>query len=287
MRAFEVLCSFPNGISASDLAIDCRSENDRKPSTAEREDEIESIWEERRKSNQSLFNGTKFRFHSVEKISTSQKANSAAVLRIGITDYKSFLGTNCSLNWKKLDPSQLASPLGNAAIVETKDKMIVLLKRSANVGECPHTIVMPGGHSEPETLGIKSLEEWKKSSEPVVKDIVKWKKDILIELFDSMIREIVEETGIPNDKLMELKCIGFSRRVQNHRPDIVFHVCCNLTSEEVQQFYAAGPEHKSESTELILMQCTELIKKVIHDDAVNMPGCHRGAVDLFRQYMEK
>lgn len=287
MRAFEVLCAFPNGISASDLEIDCSSENDRKPSTAEIEDEIESIWEERRKANRSLFNGTKFRFHSVEKISTSHIANSAAVLRIGITDYKSFLGTNCSLNWEKIDPSRLASPLGNAAIVETRDEMVVLLKRSASVGECPHTIVMPGGHSEPEVLGIKSVEEWKKSSRTIVKDIVKWKKDVLFELFDSMIREIVEETGIPRDKLEALQCIGFSRRVQNHRPDIVFHVCCNLTSEEVQQFYSVGPEHKYESTELIMMQRNELVKQVIHDDAINMPGCHRGAVDLFRQYLEK
>lgn len=285
MRAFEVLCAFPKGINQAALEIDCSPSNDRKPSTTQNEDAIEQIWKDRVKLNPSLFNGTKFRFDSVEQKTSSQNENYKTILRIGITDYKSFLGTNCSAHWEKLEQSNLASPLGNAAFVETKDEMVVLLKRSANVGECPHTMVMPGGHSEPEVVGIKSLEEWEIKSETIGYDNVKWKKDVAYELFDSMIREVVEETGIPKDKLLNLTCIGFSRRVQNHRPDIVFHITCDLTSEQVRQYYAAGPEHKSESTELILMHRSELIEQVIVEDAINMPGCHRGAVELYRQYL--
>ena len=41
-----------------------------------------------------------------------------------------------------------ASPLGNGAVVETKDNCILVLKRSENVGEFPGHYVFPGGHSE-------------------------------------------------------------------------------------------------------------------------------------------
>lgn len=42
----------------------------------------------------------------------------------------------------------MANPLGNAAIVETSDKKILVLQRSHNVGEFPGYYVFPGGHSE-------------------------------------------------------------------------------------------------------------------------------------------
>ena len=41
-----------------------------------------------------------------------------------------------------------ASPLGNGAVIETKDNCILLLRRSENVGEFPGHFVFPGGHSE-------------------------------------------------------------------------------------------------------------------------------------------
>lgn len=46
----------------------------------------------------------------------------------------------------------MASPLGNGAIVETLDKRIIVLQRSAKVGEFPGYFVFPGGHSEVSSL---------------------------------------------------------------------------------------------------------------------------------------
>ncbi|XXG54905.1 hypothetical protein AAC387_Pa03g2673 [Persea americana] len=66
---------------------------------------------------------------------------------------------NCGHNplWEKfLVPSEddsircqhTASPLGNAAVVETADKKILVLQRSYNVGEFPGHFVFLGGHLE-------------------------------------------------------------------------------------------------------------------------------------------
>lgn len=41
-----------------------------------------------------------------------------------------------------------SSPLGNGAIVQTSDNMILVLQRSNNVGEFPGYLVFPGGHPE-------------------------------------------------------------------------------------------------------------------------------------------
>jgi len=275
IRAYEIVASLAQigGVEESQIQINCSAANDRQPSTQENEAQIDTIWRERVKTNPSLFDGTKFRFAGV-------RLGGQLVADLGITSYKYFLGTNCAGNWYELDPIHLASPLGNAAIVETTDKNVVLLKRSQNVGECPDTIVCPGGHPEPEMVGVKCMKEWGEMSPSS-----DWNQQICHELFDAMVREVVEETGIPRSKLGTVKCIGFTERIVNKRPDIIFHIPCLITASEVHELYANGPEHKYESTELITMDRDDFIKKVLVDNSVNMPGCHRGGVDLYRDYI--
>jgi 8-oxo-dGTP pyrophosphatase MutT (NUDIX family) len=301
IRSFEVVLAIPQGIQEHDVSIHFAHENDRQSSSdVNQEEQIDNIWKQRTTANSSLFNGTKFRFERVSRIRPSsvsttkqhENKNSSITVSLGVTDYKSFLGTNCSLHWELLSPNCLASPLGNAAIVETCDKKVVLLKRSGNVGEMPHTIVMPGGHPEPEMVGINTMKDWHcMDSSPTATISTKEQPNATIEhcvaheLWDSMIREVIEETGIPRDVLGRPECIGFTRRVQNYRPDIIFFISCNLTSNHVHQLYADGPEHKSESTELMTMDRLEFVKQVIQDDSIHMPGCHRGGVELYRQYL--
>ena len=275
IRAYEIVASLAHigGVKESQIQINCSAANDRQPSTPENEAQIETIWRERVKSNPSLFDGTKFRFAGVRQ-------GTPLIIDLGITSYKYFLGTNCAANWNDLHPMHLASPLGNAAIVETRDKKVVLLRRSQNVGECPDTIVCPGGHPEPEMVGINRMKEWGEMSTSS-----DWNQQICHELFDAMVREVVEETGIPRSKLGTVKCIGFTERIVNKRPDIIFHIPCLITASEVHELYANGPEHKYESTDLITMDRDDFIKKVLDDNSINMPGCHRGGVDLYRDYI--
>ena len=288
MRAYEIVAAFAHlgGVTEESFIINCSATNDRRPSTP---DQIDAIWKERTKNNPTLFNGTKFRFAGVRQ---SGRVHEKVIVDLGITCYKDFLGTNCAAHyWNKVRPEELASPLGNAAIVETIDQKAVLLKRSQNVGECPDTIVCPGGHPEPNVVGIKSMKDWRqisKSTDPTKEsDSTDWNEKIRHELFDAMIREVVEETGIPRCKLGSMKCLGFTERVVNKRPDIIFYIPCSIQAEEVHKLYADGPEHEYESTELITINRDELLKLVLDDtsNSMNMPGCHRGGVALFRDYI--
>lgn len=49
-------------------------------------------------------------------------------------------------DWRRCQHT--SNPLGNGAIVETSNKEVVVLQRSANVGEFPEHFVFPGGHPE-------------------------------------------------------------------------------------------------------------------------------------------
>ena len=55
---------------------------------------------------------------------------------------------------------------------------------------------------------------------------------------------------------------------------------------EVHKLYADGSEHEYKSTELITMNRDEFLKKVLDDNSINMPGCHRGGVALLRGYIK-
>uniref|UniRef100_A0A452XQB5 Nudix hydrolase domain-containing protein n=1 Tax=Aegilops tauschii subsp. strangulata TaxID=200361 RepID=A0A452XQB5_AEGTS len=88
----------------------------------------------------------------------------------------------------------MSNPLGNGAIVETSDEKIIVLQRSNNVGESPGHYVFPGGHSEPQEVGILAHQNDEK-------DVAGLTERISDEMFDGIIREVVEETGVPASSL--------------------------------------------------------------------------------------
>ncbi|KAJ8636949.1 hypothetical protein MRB53_011216 [Persea americana] len=89
-------------------------------------------------------------------------------LHLGLTDYRTIVGTNLNPLWEKfLVPSEddsircqhTASPLGNAVVVETADKKILVLQRSYNVGEFPGHFVFPGGHLEVKRYAFSGCQD--------------------------------------------------------------------------------------------------------------------------------
>ncbi|KAK9022346.1 hypothetical protein V6N11_002619 [Hibiscus sabdariffa] len=176
---------------------------------------------------------------------------------------RTFVGTNLNPSWEKFlvasedDPTQCqhtSSPLGNGAIVETSDKKIVVLERSNNVGEFPGHFVFPGGHPEPQDVGIethKYSKELKEDSELVSKKVSQ-------EMFESTIREVVEEIGVPATSLSDPLFIGISRRVLNVRPAIFFFIKCSLESKEIHQLYSKAQDGY-ESTQLYTLSMNSFI----------------------------
>ncbi|GFZ17970.1 nudix hydrolase homolog 9 [Actinidia rufa] len=123
-----------------------------------------------------------------------------------------------------------SSPLGNGAAVETSDQRILVLQRSYNVGEFPGHYVFPGGHPEPQEVGIVSHQYDKDSGNAELIN-----KKISREMFDSIVREVVEEIGVPAASLCNPAFIGISLRVLNVRPTAFFVIKCSLQSKDIQQ----------------------------------------------------
>lgn len=88
------------------------------------------------------------------------------ILKLGLTCYKDYLGTNWSCRAAEFcqqgeakfgDPlALLAQPLGVGAILCTADDKVVLIRRSQKVAEAAGFLDIPGGHPEPKV----TLNKW-------------------------------------------------------------------------------------------------------------------------------
>ncbi|KAK4780542.1 hypothetical protein SAY87_016648 [Trapa incisa] len=284
---YELLFSCPLGLSPSQIFVDFDGSYDRIPHPdIDLENSVSEIWDARVQKHTSLYNGKKFRYagYSVQNEISGTRCISLVTLHLGLTDYRTFVGTNLNPLWEMyLVPSEddsihcqhTSSPLGNGAVVETSEKRLVILRRSNNVGEFPGHFVFPGGHPEPEEAGITSHQ----NGEPL-KNSGTINMTISKEMFDSIIREVVEEIGVPASSLSNPQFIGISRRRLNVRPAAFFFMKCSLSAEEIQKCYSTAQDG-FESTQLYTMTLIELEKL-----ADKMPGCHLGGFALYKLMLE-
>ncbi|PUZ63735.1 hypothetical protein GQ55_3G091500 [Panicum hallii var. hallii] len=277
--AFKLLLSCPAGLPRSRVSVKFGQSFDRIPHPdAALEESISEIWNQRLQWNPSLYNGTKFRYggHAVHYKDDS-KEEYCVLLHLGLTDYRTFVGTNLNPLWENfLVPSEddsvrcqhMSNPLGNGAIVETSDQKIIVLQRSHNVGEFPGYYVFPGGHSEPEEIGIVGHQTDEENLAPLTERVSQ-------EMFDGIIREVVEETGVPASSLTDPVFIGVSCREMNVRPTAFFFTKCDIDSTGVNELYSKAQDGY-ESTKLYAVTMEEL-----RGMSQRMPGCHNGGFALY------
>lgn len=307
---FEVLLACPRGLDAQELSVDFGAAYDRQPHPqASLEDAIEEVWQRKKEHNPSLYNGTKFRYAGFQVLKAAPapgspgpaelalrdkqvdfqagtpKDASRVCLRLGLSDYRTFAGTNLSQEWRSFlgegasDVERcrhLGDPLGNAALVRTGDGKVLLLQRGDQVGEFPNHPVFPGGHSEPVEVGVKSHGDVLYSEERQQLNTL-----IALEMFAGIVREVEEETGAPAETLSNVKFLGLVRRKSNARPVAMFACECSLSAAEVEAKYA-NAEHKFESTKLRAAALDEL-----HHESQGMPGCHKGGCALGLAFLER
>lgn len=284
---FKILIACPSGLPPSQVSVAFGERYDRIPHPdSSLEDSISEIWNQRLQTNSSLFNGRKFRYggSTLHSEGGSSNEDSHVCLNLGLTDYRTFVGTNLSPLWEKfLVPAEddcircrhTSSPLGNGAIVETSDGKIVLLQRSNNVGEFPGHFVFPGGHPEPQELGIECHDHVKGFEDS---NTINGK--VSQEMFDSIIREVVEEIGVPPESLRNPVFIGISRRELNVRPAAFFFMKCSLESVEIQDLYT-NAQDGYESTQLYTVPLID-----IENMTSRMPGCHHGGFFLYKLMLQ-
>ncbi|XP_039976096.1 uridine diphosphate glucose pyrophosphatase NUDT22 isoform X2 [Xiphias gladius] len=182
-------------------------------------------------------------------------------LRLGLTCYKDYLGTNWSCRVAELcqrgeaefsDPlALLAQPLGVGAVLCTDDGQLVLIRRSQTVAEAGGLLDIPGGHPEPKVVCKEvSMVVMQQRPEAVVS-----------ELFSSVCAEIRDEVNVPLSRLGEPILMGVAlNHTSAGRPSAEFYVSCSLTSDEVRKLYWEGGAEAHESTDIIFLSRTEMLQ---------------------------
>lgn len=142
----------------------------RKPGTREHETAIKATWDARRVANPRLFNGTKFRLAD-----WSLDDPSKPCLRLGLTSYRAFQGTNASSHALELMRhgavthgdyrSCMGNALGIGMTVVTTDGDVLFIRRSHHVGEAKGLVDVVGGHAEPSAVGL-APDRWDHSDTP-------------------------------------------------------------------------------------------------------------------------
>ncbi|XP_038620493.1 uridine diphosphate glucose pyrophosphatase NUDT22 [Tachyglossus aculeatus] len=221
---------------------------------------ITLAWVARQRAQPWLFDGPKFRFHSSSWVPNGP-GGPLLTLRLGLTSYRDYLGTNWAPTAADLrrqgaarwaDPqAYLADPLGVGALLGTADAHLVLLRRSLTVAEAPGLLDVPGGHPEPQAVSPGDHPQHQElPGELVVR-----------ELFSSILQEIRDEVNLPLATLSHPLLLGIARNETSAgRASAEFYVRCSLTSEQVRQLYQAGGPEAHESTGIIFIEA----KKVRH-----------------------
>ncbi|CBK22115.2 uncharacterized protein [Blastocystis hominis] len=217
------------------------------------EEVIDQVWNDTLKEKPYLFNQSKFRFSKATYDKTCH-------MMLGLTNYKAYVGSNLGPKWKLFyeegmkigDPdAYFGNPLGNQVAIVLKDGKHVIMNRSYQVAESQGKLTAVGGHPEPSELHIESYEDAAKIPSSVLTN----------ELFESMRREVHEETNIPLDLISEMYMTGVIGSNATHGRQVQVFCCfVPLESEQVRGYYRKGPEDQYESLGINFMTLEEIVE---------------------------
>ncbi|XP_036618158.1 uridine diphosphate glucose pyrophosphatase NUDT22 [Trichosurus vulpecula] len=248
------------GLAEEQVRAELSPAYDRRPLPGG-EDSIVAAWDARRQAQPWIFNAPKFRLHSAV-LGPPDPGGPCLMLRMGLTSYQDFLGTNWAGSAGRLRcqgkadwgdaQAYLADPLGVGAMLGTLDGFLVFLRRSLRVAEAPGLIDVPGGHPEPQALFPGETPR----HEDLPEDLV------VPELFSSILQEIRDEVNVPLSTLSRPLLLGIARNETSAgRASAEFYVSCNLTSEQVRTLYMTGGPEAHESTGIIFME-TQRVRRL-------------------------
>lgn len=256
-----------------------------RKSTPNIDSDIEVIWNKRLKENPKLYNGTKFRLDSAEM------DGKYCVLNIGITCYKDFIGSNWSPDARKLQTkgeemdnnkqAYMSDALGVGSFLLSSDNYVTFLKRSLDCGEAVGLWDIPGGHAEPKEITGKIL-----ITEISIEELDPTK--ITNEIYDSVLREVIDEVNVPRKCLTDPLLMGIGRNTTSAgRPSAEFLVRCTLTSNEIRDLYLQGIQAEAdESTSIRLLPLSEVLNMTIeHEMWKCMAPSSKGCIGLARNFL--
>ncbi|XP_047603254.1 uridine diphosphate glucose pyrophosphatase NUDT22 isoform X2 [Lutra lutra] len=239
----------PGGLPEEQVRAELSPDHDRRPLPGG-DEAIAAIWESRLQAQPWLFDAPKFRLHSAILAPTGSQGPQL-LLRLGLTSYRDFLGTNWAGSAGRLQQqgatdwgdkqAYLADPLGVGAMLITADDFFVFLRRSRQVAEAPGLVDVPGGHPEP-------------------------------------------QVNVPLSALSRPLLLGIARNETSAgRASAEFYVQCSLTSEQVKKYYMGGGAEAHESTGIIFVE-TQRVQRLQETKLwTELCPSAKGAIFLYNQ----
>lgn len=251
-------CPFPEGLAEDRVQVEISVKYNRQI-LPEYEPQIAAVWNACQLEKPWLFNGAKFRVHSVVM------ERGVLTFHMGLTCYRDFIATNWSSRAPELQrrglsdcgesQAYLAEPLGVGAMLHTSDDYFVFLRRSLEVGEAPGLIDIPGGHPEPKAVAPDIPEEAIRLEDLSDELVVQ-------ELFSSVLGEIRDEVNIPLPVLSRPVLLGIARNnTSAGRASAEFYVRCSLSTEQVRKCYLIGGPEAHESTSIIFVKRQDVLRQ--------------------------
>ncbi len=264
------------------------------------DEKISQKWAEKLVLTPKMFNATKFRLGGVVC------GPEECIVKLGITDYKEYIGTNlipvqewleAGVDLKVNGPRHMGQALGVEALLTTSDDQIVLFRRSMHVADYAGFYCCPGGHPEPSKVlpPAKELQSEKQGTvvltfDEIIQQILSrdHAEDIVRdELWTSAIQEVHDELGIPMEKLEMVGLFGIvENRLNLGKPDMNFQIRTTLTAAEVIQCHQLGAGEDAFESEggLYLHPLADLRRGVLPPVPLAPPtvACLLTAIDGFQ-----
>lgn len=263
----QVICVLneTGNLNSENIQEACSGEGETKAAWTRVHSIIDAVWKSRTRQNPKLFNKSKFRLLSLNVEEEQTPQYSKVRLELGLTDYKTYLGTNCisddnrfseicSLGEQVFNNPRgfLADSLGVGAVVlvshseARQNPEIILIRRSLSTGEYQGFLDLPGGHPEPDRLIQANSSQ-----------------DLTNELFFSISDEVCAEVNIPLVDLTEPRLFALVRQPgQSHdKPSCLFVIESTLTKSQILELYLQGGEEAEESTDIIFCKLNDVINE--------------------------
>lgn len=194
--------------SKDDVVLEDTQERIQRPAWVERI--IDQNWE-KRKGEVEARGGELVDTPKVLLLEFRQKAGKLR-LKLGRGSYRDFVGTYDS-DLGVNNPETVPRLFSVAALLETSDGFVVLNERSLSVFQNPHWLSTFGGSVE--------LEDTSENGQ--------------IDPFKTAIKEISEESGLKQEVIGNVECLGLTKDTFTGVEDMLFHAKTVLTKEEIER----------------------------------------------------
>lgn len=248
-------------------------------------------WEDLKRQTPRLFNASKFRFQGLSEDHPSSQLQ----MNWGLTDYASYLGTCCSsLAPQLLEDGEmlhndrfvfLSRKVGVAAVLETRDGHVALVKRSKSVGLYQDLYDTPGGHPEPSNIQL--TEDVLPTLEDAANELKRTQLEDAAkqEFFQSIVNEVYEEVNLAPQRQQPPMLMGVVLQTDACTPSFSFHIKTECSAEELRELYHAGPSDKFESVKLELLSIESLLDEGSTAlDELKLTPSAQGTLGLWKQH---